>query len=296
MRCSRCSKGLSSAQSNWIWVLCLVSLLACFPALAEAPVDSDAVVDIVQMPAWVERGGRREPLAPGKALQNRDKVFTGRDARVLIQLADGSTVKLGENAELHLNLLGRRADSGLAGALEIVRGAFRLTPGKTPGQSVFNVRIATITAGTRNADLWGSAHAEGDLVCSLEGQVMVLHEREESRYLSEPLSCYFAAKGAAPRLIDDVDRSKVRLCVEQTEIQPGRGFVQRGGLWGAHLMTLESEDRALRLYDQARAAGYAASIQPTRVKRKVYQYTVSVAQAPTRDEAEALAARLRSTL
>ena len=55
-------------------------LAACLLASAvsmAADLAAYAVVDQVQMPAWLERNGVRQPLAPGKILQNRDRVITG---------------------------------------------------------------------------------------------------------------------------------------------------------------------------------------------------------------------------
>ncbi len=203
----------------WYFLCGVYFLVAVLPARAEPrPGDAGAIVDGVQTPAWVERGGKRQPLAPGQSLQNRDKVLTGGGARVAIRLADGSNIKLGENAELRLNALGRREDRAFTGALEVTRGAFRLTSGALPYQRAFNVRVATITAGVRSADLWGNADDKGDLLCVLDGEVMALHAKEEARFLSEPYSCYFAAKGSAmPKMLDDVDAEQIRSSVSQTE-------------------------------------------------------------------------------
>ncbi|MBK7422955.1 MAG: FecR domain-containing protein [Propionivibrio sp.] len=152
-----------------------------------------AVVDSVQMPAWVEHNGVRQPLEPGKVLQNRDRVITGADARVLIQLAEGSAVKLGENAQLDLNALGWRENRVFTAALDVARGAFRFTTdvfAKLQQRRAVNVRIATITAGIRGTDLWGSSDAERDLVCLLEGRITVWHPEDEVREMSEALSFY----------------------------------------------------------------------------------------------------------
>ena len=64
-------------------------------ALAHA---EPAVVEAVQYPAWLERGGNAVPLTPGTQLQAQDRLRTGTDARVQLRLGEGSTVKLGENA------------------------------------------------------------------------------------------------------------------------------------------------------------------------------------------------------
>src|SRR5512132_3195359 len=61
-----------------------------------APAAPGALVEGVQMPAWVERGNETIPLTPGMALRDRDRVRTGDNARILLRMAEGSAVKLGE--------------------------------------------------------------------------------------------------------------------------------------------------------------------------------------------------------
>src|SRR5258708_37095818 len=59
-----------------------------------------ATIEGVQMPAWVERAGRRVPIIPGMELRAGDQLVTGAGSRALVKLADGSLVKLGENGQL----------------------------------------------------------------------------------------------------------------------------------------------------------------------------------------------------
>jgi hypothetical protein len=273
----------------------------CFLAwglLAQAAPQSGAsyaVVDSVQMPAWVERKGVREPLVPGQSLRNHDRVLTGADARVVVKLAEGSAVKLGENAQLDLNALGRRENQVFTAALDVAQGAFRFTTGvfsKLHQKRAINVRIATITAGIRGTDLWGRSDNERDLVCLLEGRITVLHPLDEAREMSEPLSFYVAPKGFSPQPIDKVDAGQLQLWAAQTEVRPGSGYARRGGQWKLELATVDGEEEALAFYDRARAAGYGVRIKPRAVEGGLYRYSIRVTQLPTKAEAEALAALL----
>lgn len=272
-------------------------LLACVLSAQAAPQVSAtyAVVDSVQMPAWVERRGLREPLVPGQSLRNHDRVFTGADARVVIKLAEGSAVKLGENAQLDLNALGYRENHAFTAALDVAQGAFRFTTGvfsKLRQKRAVNVRIATITAGIRGTDLWGSSDSERDLVCLLEGRITVFHPLDEAREMSEPLSFYVAPKGFSPQPIDKVDPAQLQQWAKQTEVQSGGGYTQRGGQWKLELATVDGQDAALALYDSARAAGYAVRIKPRAAEGGDYRYSIRVTQLPSKAEAIALAGRL----
>jgi hypothetical protein len=251
------------------------------------------------MPAWVEHNGVRQPLEPGKALQNRDRVLTGADARVLIQLAEGSAVKLGENAQLDLNALGWRENRVFTAALDVARGAFRFTTdvfAKMQQKRAVNVRIATITAGIRGTDLWGSSDAERDLVCLLEGRITVWHPQDEVREMSESLSFYVVPKGAAPNPVGRVDPEQILKWSAQTEVQAGSGYVRRGGQWKVELAVVEGKTDALALYDRARAAGYAVAIKPLRAEGGGYRYSLRVNQLASQAEADVLAEKLKTSL
>src|SRR3977135_787354 len=73
------------------------------PGLADA--QPAAVVEGVQMPAWVERDGKRSPILPGMELKAGDRFSAGAGSRMLVKLSEGSRVKLGENGSLELKAL-----------------------------------------------------------------------------------------------------------------------------------------------------------------------------------------------
>jgi hypothetical protein len=118
-------------------------LLAVCVSAHAAP---DAQVEAMQMPAWVERDGQRSPLEVGAALRNGDRIETGLASRIVLRLADGSTVKLGENARFELADMQRAATArGIFKAtLSVIEGAFRFTTAaiyKFNGQREINVRF-----------------------------------------------------------------------------------------------------------------------------------------------------------
>lgn len=281
--------------------LLAAALLFCGLAVQAAPATDRAyaVVDSVQMPAWVERNGVRQPLEAGKILQNRDRVLTGDDARVQIQLAEGSAIKLGEEAQLELNALGWRDKRVFTAALDVVKGAFRFTSGvfsKQRQPRAVNIRVATITAGIRGTDLWGRSDDERDLVCLLEGRITVMHPQAEAVGMNEPLSCYTAKNDEAPEPVAAMDAAQVAIWAAQTEVQAESGSTRRGGKWKVELATVDGEAETLALYDRARAAGYAVHIKPRAAEDGGYRYSVQVTQLPSKAEAGILASKLAAAL
>jgi len=256
------------------------------------------VVEGVQSPAWVERAGKREPLAIGMQLGDRDRIVSGTDARVLLRMPEGSLVKLGADGQLALDkLLTRREAQGnfVSATLDVLRGAFRFTTQATSrfrGRREVDVRIATITAGIRGTDVWGKAAADRDIVCLIEGRISVARTGDQSFVMDQPLSFYIAPRNAPPLPVQPVAEEQLKQWAEETEIQPGRGAVRRGGRWKVYVAEAPDQQEALRVYDALRDAGYPAEIRPLSTGGKLV-YRVRIANLPSEAEANALADRIK---
>jgi hypothetical protein len=278
--------------------LIAVAVLAAAAAAAHAADEPGraappAVVEAVQMPAWVERGGSRVPLAPGMALAPEDDLRTGANARLLVRLAEGSSVKLGENARLRIAQAQLRRDNVFASTMNLLAGAFRFTTdvlAKARRREV-SISVATVTAGIRGTDLWGKAAADRDIVCLIEGRIEVARAGDPPLTMDQPLSFFVAPRGQPPLPVQPVKPEQLQQWATETEIAAGAGAARRGGRWKVVLASGESENEVLRVYQDVRAAGYAAELAPKRVDGR-RAYDVRIAQLPSRAEAEALAASL----
>src|SRR5262245_54516573 len=144
------------------FALAAIAALFCAAAFAQPA----AVVEGVQMPAWIERAGRTSPIAPGMALQAGDQVKTGAGSRLLVKLSEGSLVKLGENGTLRIAEMSPSKDL-FAATLRVLEGAFRFTTDVAAKQRKrdVNISVATVTAGIRGTDLWGRSRDDRQIVC-----------------------------------------------------------------------------------------------------------------------------------
>lgn len=229
-----------------------------------------AVVDSVRMPAWLEREGRAQPLQPGQTLRAGDQLRTGREARVYLQLAEGSTVKLGAGAHFEFKGLERREDV-FAAALGVLRGAFRFTTGAVARglhKRDVSIHVASVTAGIRGTDIWGRSDDKADFVCLLEGRISVSHSDGTVGVMAEPLTFFKAPKGQGPDPIAPVAADQVARWAEETEIAPDSGAARQDGRWRVLLGTFANERVALALYVKVREQGYAARLLPAGVPGK----------------------------
>jgi hypothetical protein len=256
-----------------------------------------AVVEGVQMPAWLERseGGapaRRIPLAAGMALKGGDQLYTGAGSRLVVKLSEGSLLKLGENASLRIAELQPSEDLFKA-VMSVLEGAFRFTTDKViqKRRRDINIHVSQLTAGIRGTDLWGRSREDNQIVCLIEGAIEVGAPGEQLVALDKPLQFYQREKGQT-RPVGFVEPKQLAEWAKETEIEAGKGASRRGGKWQVVLGSADNSGSALTLYDQLRAAGYAAEILPTKEGEQLV-YLVRIRNLPSRAEARALAAQLR---
>ncbi len=269
-------------------------LLGLLPSmLMAAPA---AVVEGLQMPAWLERDGARTPLRPGMELKSGDQLHTGAGARVLLLLEEDSHVKLGESADLQLSTLEPPADARgvYKGVLEVLKGAFRFTTsvlGKQRQRDV-TARIATVTIGIRGTDVWGKAQPDRDFVVLLEGRISIQRRGEAAQTMAEPMTLFMAPRGRPTMPIAPVNPDDLKRWSQETELQEGQGMVRADGHYALHVAQYRYADPAENIARQLAAAGYPANVQSRR-RGGVEWSEVIVPGFVSRADAEQTAGRLR---
>ena len=275
---------------------------AVLGVLLGAPVFAATLtVEGMVSPAWVERAGapERVPLEVGMALRDQDRVLTGTGSRALFRLADGSAVKLGENAILNLDGLsekqGDRARRIVTASLDVARGAFRFTTdlfAKRQADRDVKIRVATVTAGIRGTDLWGKADDKRDLVCLIEGKVDVSRGSDAPVTLDQPLDFYVAPKDGTPPAKAKVDKQQLREWSAETELDTVSGGTKRGGKFKVDASAAADQQTALRDYDTLRKAGFPAVVQPVK-KEGAGEFRVRILNLPGLRDAQAMVEKLK---
>lgn len=247
-----------------------------------------AVIEGVQMPAWRERDGKRVPLVPGMELRAGDRIVSGKEARVVVRLAEGSMVRLGEDGTLRFARIEPSREIFRA-ALEVLQGAFRFTTdvaAKARKREV-SVRVDTVTIGVRGTDFWGRSRAELQVVCLIEGAIEVGAQGEQPVPMDQPRQFYRRDKGKTEP-VGFVDAKQFQQWATETDIEAGRGALRSDGAFALTLLTSDQQADARGVRDQLRQAGY-----PAEIARGKDGYTVRIRYLPSREEAQALASRLK---
>ena len=255
----------------------------------------DAVVEGIQLPAWVTRDGKRQPLAIGTELQNSDEVSTGGNSRLLLRLGDGSVVKLGENGRLQLSdLVQKRKQGFLAATLNVLEGAFRFTTAvavKARGSRDITVKFPLVTAGIRGTDIWGKNLGDKEVVVLIEGKISVTRKGDQPVEMKDPLT-YLQAPKAGAATVEAVPLEQLKAWAAETEISDGAGALRKGGHWKLYLGSYQKQLEALSLYDSLRREGYTVRIQPGQADGEQI-YRLRLAGFSSEQEANALGARLK---
>ncbi|MES2950741.1 MAG: FecR family protein [Pseudomonadota bacterium] len=263
-----------------------------------------AIVEGVVMPAWLERGGTRQPVFPGMVLQERDRIETGANARILLTLPEGSKVKLGESAQLGFDALvakreGQDGNVFLKSTLSVVTGAFRFTTNalsKARSRREVDIRLATVTAGIRGTDLWGKQGGAKEIVCLLEGKIEVARDSVAGQnttpvVLDQPLQFYIAPKGEPTLPIGRVPEAQLAQWEAETDITQNAGGASVDGRWKIRFDTQTKFAEAMALYEDLRNQGYAAQLRPEKKAGKRI-YVVQLANLSSEGDARALANKL----
>jgi hypothetical protein len=264
--------------------LVLVTLLS-IAGLARA---QGAMVEAVQYPAWLERGGAAVPLTPGTALRPQDQLRTGSNARVQIKMGEGSTVKLGENARFSIE---RSDNRGIfRAALSVLSGAFRFTTDalRKGQRRDITIKVKNVTAGIRGTDLWGKSTGERDLVCLLEGKISVGSEGHPTVTLDQRLDFYQRPRDGVPS-VAKVDEKQIAEWAKETEMSPDGAGARMGGDFRVTVAAFPSRDDALQLNRRVRASGY-----PSVVAAREGAFLVEIGGLAGESEARSLMSNLRS--
>lgn len=253
-----------------------------------------AMVEAVQMPAWVERGGANHPLVPGMELKDNDQVKTGANSRLLLRTADGSAVKLGEKGSLFLGGMRMRGDNVFEAALKVAEGAFRFTSevfAQFRGRRDVHISIRTVTAGIRGTDLWGKSAPDREVVCLIEGKIEITQPNNTPFTMDQRLS-YYVREGDLSRPVATVMPDQLREWAAETETQEGQGVSTRRGKWKITIASAEKHNDALQIYEKLRKAGYPAGIVPSKVDDQRV-YNVRLSNFETKQDAEFVASSLK---
>lgn len=166
--------------------LILLWLLISAPA---ALADVDRVGEVLKQRGDVTamRDGAIKALDVGEAVFQTDRIVTGPEARVKLQLVDGTVVAIGADSEVELTeYVLIEADSRLSAVLTLIRGIIRATVTGGDPPAPFDIRTQAAVASVRSTDWIVEAKNGKTGVFVVEGLVAVTTDQPPAAVLLEP--------------------------------------------------------------------------------------------------------------
>jgi hypothetical protein len=273
---------------------------AATPALATKSKASPhvLVVDAVQMPAWVNRDGRRQPLSPGDTVTTAEEVETAASAGLVMRLPEGSLIRLGEKTRLGIQRLEARPEEGFTAVrseLKLFDGFFRFATSavaKAVGQREIDVNLRTATVGIRGTDFWSMTDDKHDATCLFEGRVDLATRDQGALTLEKPTAFWARFFDRPVQPVGVATPDELAKFLKSTEIQPGQGVAVPGGRWRVVAAALADEKAAAALAVRLRAEGYPAVTRAKTLAGKP-AHEVRINGLATRADAEAVLAKIK---
>lgn len=271
---------------------CALLCTAVLAATAHAA-PPPAEVQAVQSPAWLERNGQRVALTAGDPVRSGDVIVSGENARVMLGLADGSQIKLGNDGRFALDKLtvqGNAGNTTVDASLRLLKGFFRYSSsalGKLINKRNIDLRVSTATIGIRGTDYWAMTDEVHDAVCVFDGKVEVATRDQGNLTLDQPTAFWarFFEKPAQP--VGIATPTELARFIATVEPVPGEGITVINGRWrvvaAAETTAAEAQAIARALRDKGYPAQLAKSYGRNEVRLNAFA---------TRADAEAALERL----
>lgn len=275
----------------------LVAIL-CFalslPSLVQA---ADSQLLAVQYPAWVERNGvRGEALSPGMQVHAGDTLVSGHEARLLLGLPDGGSIKLGADSRFvieHLRAPTTAAGVSVEAGFRLMSGFFRYagtTLGKLTGRPRIDLKITTATLGIRGTDYWAMTDDVHDAVCVFDGKVEVATRDQGLIALDQPTAFWTRFFDKPAQLPGNASPAELARFIASVEPVAGNGVAIPNGRWRIVAATERQQAAAREIARALNTHGYPAS-----VLKQQGQYEVHINHYATRADAESALKRLAAS-
>lgn len=175
-------------------LLSLLSLAACLAAGAAQAAPLPLGVQRVLPPATVTPdGGKKTQLLPKRALNAGDRITTGRNGRVALQLDRNGVIVIGDDTELFIHSVdAAQGDEGALARLALIRGSVRLDVTPRAGLPVQDLRLnlGLLRLRAHGAEIWANAEPGlNQTVCLLQGTVDIASDNGEE-HLEKPGDCF----------------------------------------------------------------------------------------------------------
>ncbi len=178
-------------------------------------------VDLIAGSPLVLRGGTMISLRKGSKIHVKDTIFTDDNAKLRIEMSDGTLVTLGNNSQFVFHVYSYRDPAPIA-RMSFTEGSFRISTDRFMKRDAARFEVTTPLAviGVRGTDFWGGfifGDNELDVALLSEGGIYITND-QGSVDITRPGYGTTVKFGAAPTTPEQWPTLKAFRAVESTAI------------------------------------------------------------------------------
>ena len=246
-----------------------------------------AKVEVVQFPAWVERGGVKAAIKAGWAIYTSDRITTGPEGRVELGVVGEGKMNIAGGTDISATPAYEATEGPEPPIFALNRGAFAFTaPMARAGMPGLPLQIGEgITATVLGGSLFAKADGEEDLMALVNGLVQVNGPKLNPGSMKTDDTFLRVPRAGRAQPVSTAGSERVARWLSSTQLVQGRPLLDAAGTWdvslnsGYNLKILET--MACRIQNR----GYPSEIYPVREPGKQVWYRVVVRRFKSRTDA-----------
>lgn len=258
-------------------------LVALAPSALAQPLNKPPVVakvESLQFPAWVERGGVKGSIKAGWALYAGDRIFTGRNGRLMVSVVGGAKVQFGGDARAtftSVDLSNVITEGQEPSLFKLQAGLFSLTADSAAPERRTVVEIGDgIVVNVLGGQVLGRSDRGLDQVGLIDGAIEVSGPKMKPGKMNRTETMMTVPRNGKAQPVQPLSGDKIAQWLGQTEPDENQPSLTADGVWdvsiGSGYNRKELESLACRIQDR----GYPAEMYPVREPGKQVWYRVVV--------------------
>jgi len=246
-----------------------------------------ARVDRVQFPAWVNRAGIRAGIKAGWAIYTGDRILTGTDGRVELNIAGEGQFKVGGDADVQITEAYEFTGGVEPSLLSIRRGAFQFSaPMVKSGTTGALIQVGgAIDVNVMSGQLVGRVDSEEALIALVDATVRVSGPKLNPGTMREPRTFLRVPQKGRAQAVTAASGERMARWLAQAGIVSGRPTLSAEGVWDVSLNSGYSLRELETMACRVQRRGYPSEIYPVKEPGKLTWYRVVVRRFATKGDA-----------
>ena len=260
---------------------------AAVPLVLSAKPRIIAKVEVVQFPAWVERGGVKAAIKAGWAIYTSDRLTTGAEGRLELGVVGEGKMSIAGGSDIAVNPAYEVTEGPEPPLLTLNRGAFTFSaPMVRAGLPGLPIQIGRgITANVLGGNLYAKSDGDEDLLALIDGLVQVSGPKLNPGSMKTGSTFLRVPRSGRAQPVGATTDDRIARWLSGTQVIKGRPLLDAAGTWDVSLNSGYNLKLLETMACRIQSRGYPSEIYPVREPGKQVWYRVVVRRFKSRGDA-----------